>query len=59
MKTIEKAKIIRLENPAGTRRYNVQILRSIDGGKTFFYTGGGTYCSTFAEAMHFKNLIEA
>lgn len=39
MKTIEQSKIKKLSFPVSGYNYNVQILRSVDGGETFAYCG--------------------
>ena len=50
MKTIEKANIIKLNFPIDGYYYNVQILRSVDDGKSYWYCGCGKYCKTLDEA---------
>lgn len=36
-----------------TREFNVSIVRSVDGGKTFWYCGCGKFCRTEAEAKDY------
>lgn len=38
--------------PKYGHRYNVREKISIDGGKTYYYTGTGYYCKTLQEAIH-------
>ena len=51
--TISKAIVVKLKFPIGEMHYNVQIIRSVDGGYNFFYCGCGTYCKTKQEALLF------
>lgn len=41
----------------GIYKYNAQVVRSVDGGKTY-YCGNGQYCKTLKEARLFKRNIE-
>lgn len=37
-------------------QYNVRLVRSVDGGKTFWYCGFGCFCKTKEEAeSYIKN----
>ena len=42
----------------GIYKYDAQIIRSVDGGKTFWHTGDGRYCKSYNEARYFKSKIE-
>ena len=53
---VQKAKIIKTQNK--DYPYNVQILNSIDGGKTFYYTGEGKFLETKEDARHFIENFE-
>lgn len=59
MKVIEKVEIETLSFPVDGYHYNAKVLRSIDGGETFWYCGFGKYFKTFQEAQQFKNEQEA
>lgn len=51
---ISKAYIKKLDFPVDRiLSYNVQIVRSVDGGKNFWYCGCGTFCRTEEEARDF------
>ena len=56
MKTIEKVKIKKLSLPVSGYNYNVQILRSVDGGETFAYCGSGRYFKTKEDAKAYSKL---
>lgn len=53
---IQKAKIIKTQNK--DYPYNVQILNSIDGGKTFYYTGEGKFLETKEDVRYFIESFE-
>lgn len=57
MKTIEKAEIKKLSFPVSGYNYDVQILRSADGGETFVYCGSGKYFKTYEEAEAYSKLF--
>lgn len=59
MKVIEKVEIEALSFPVDGYHYNCKILRSVDGGETFWYCGSGKYFKTFQEAEQFKSEQEA
>ena len=59
MKVIEKVEIETLSFPVDGYNYNAKILRSVDGGNTFWYCGSGKYFKTFQEAEQFKSEYEA
>lgn len=59
MKVIEKVEIEALAFPVDGYHFNAKILRSVDGGNTFWYCGGGRYFKTFQEAQQFKDEQEA
>ena len=48
---VQKAKIIKTQNK--DYPYNVQILNSIDDGKTFYYSGDGKFFETKEEVRQF------
>ena len=50
---LEKKKIEKLSFPVDGYNYNVQIVRSVDGGKTWWYTGFGKYFRTLEEAQEY------
>ena len=58
METIERVEIKEMSFPVYGYNYNAMILRSVDGGKTFWYCGCGKYFRTFKEAETYKNEIE-
>ena len=53
---VQKAKIIKTQNK--DYPYNVQILNSIDDGKTFHYTGEGEFLKDKEEVRHFIEKFE-
>lgn len=59
MKVIEKVEIEALGFPVDGYHYNCKILRSVDGGETFWCCGSGKYFKTFQEAQKFKSEYEA
>lgn len=54
---IQKARIIKTQNK--DYPYNVQILNSIDEGKTFYYTGEGKFLETKEDVRHFIESFES
>ena len=42
----------------GVYKYDAQVLRSIDGGRTFYHCGEGRYCKSYKEARTFKLKVE-
>ena len=58
MKTIEKAEIKKLSFPVNGYNYNVQVLRSVDGGETFVYCGSGKYFKTYEKAEAYSKLFK-
>lgn len=50
VKTLSKVYISELAYPVDGYTYNVQITRSVDGGKTYWYCGCGKYCKSLEEA---------
>lgn len=54
---IKKAKIIRLASPIQGYRYSVQLLTSVDGGKTFYYCGNGRYFRELRQAVQYKREV--
>lgn len=42
----------------GVYKYDAQIVKSTDGGKTFWHCGHGRYCKSYKEAKLFKSKIE-
>lgn len=59
MGVIEKVTISKLSFPLdGVYRYDAQVWRSIDGGKTFYHCGDGRYCKTRKEAKEYARKIE-
>lgn len=56
---IETVKIKKLNYPIdNTYKYDAQLYRSVDGGRTFYHCGEGRYCKTFAEAKEYKAKID-
>ena len=53
MKTICKPKIKANKERGGVYRFDVQLWRSYDGGKTFVYAGTGKYCKTDEELRQY------
>lgn len=53
MEAMCKANIIKLEEPVYGNWYDVQIVTSIDGGKTYWYCGGGRFCETLEDAEQY------
>ena len=43
---------------AGVYKYDAQVVRSIDGGKTYYHCGEGRYCKSYKEAKDYKSKIE-
>ena len=53
---LECGKIEKLNFPVdGDRIYDAKILRSVDGGKTWWYAGTGKFCKTEKEAQEYIN----
>ena len=40
-------------------RYNVQVHKSYDGGKTWWYAGHGRFCRTLAEAHRYARKMQS
>ena len=40
-------------------RYNVQVHKSYDGGKTWWYAGHGRFCRTLAEAHRYARQVQS
>lgn len=57
MKIMRKAVIKKQSFPIDGYEYDVQIWRSIDGGKTYCYCGCGRFCRTEAEAQAYAASI--
>lgn len=47
---INAHRISEVENPLHGFNYNIQILTSVDNGKTWFYSGVGQYVKTLKDA---------
>ncbi|MCD8052242.1 MAG: hypothetical protein LUE89_11300 [Clostridiales bacterium] len=46
MKTLTKFCVSKLSLPVdGNRWFNVQVFRSVDGGRTWWYCGTGRHCT--------------
>lgn len=56
-KIIQKAKIIKTQNK--DYPYNIQILNSIDEGKTFYYAGEGKFLETKEDVRYFIESFES
>lgn len=54
MDAMHKVRIKKLRLPVDDYRYTVDVLTSIDGGKTYWYAGNGRYCKTKKEAEDYK-----
>lgn len=56
-KTVENIPVMRkfdikeLHFPVDGYLYDVQVLVSVDGGKSYYYCGNGKFCKTLAEAQ--------
>ena len=58
MQVLERVRIEKLSFPVQGYRYNAQIWRSIDGGKTFCYCAYGKYFRDLWQAIQYKKAIE-
>lgn len=38
--------------------YNVQVWKSLDGGKNFYYTRRGRFCRSMQEVAHYKDIVK-
>lgn len=54
MNVIKKVHIAKLNFPVEGYRWNVVILTSTDGGRTFWYAGNGKYAKSFPAAIREK-----
>lgn len=52
---LEKRELKKLDFPVCGYGYNVQIVRSVDGGASWFYCGNGKYFKTEDEAKAFAS----
>ena len=56
-------KIVRIIDQTGEHQpeinYNVQVLTSIDGGKSYHYSGEGRFCQTLEQAAEWKQRLES
>lgn len=55
---IKTVLIKRFYYPVNGYKYNAEIFTSLDGGKTFWYTGNGKFFRTRKEAVAYKKKIE-
>lgn len=55
---IRKAKVETLEIPYQGYRYNVQEWNSVDGGRTYFYSGIGKYFRLKSEAVKYASSFD-
>lgn len=53
LNVLERKKIKELSFPIEGYNYNVQIIRSVDGGHSWWYTGDGKYFKTLEDAQEF------
>lgn len=53
-----KYKVVRLHFPVDGYRYNVQILTSIDNGRTYYYCGQGRYCKTIHDCLEYIRQVK-
>lgn len=58
MEMIVKCTIEKMAFPVDGYAYNVQELRSVDGGETFWYCGHGRYCRTLHEAEQYAESVD-
>ena len=52
---LRRCRIRKLFFPVDCYKFDVQILTSIDGGKTWYYGGAGGYARTIKDALQFVN----
>lgn len=57
-KVITRVNIHKNYYPIDGYKYDAQIVRSVDGGRTFYHCGEGRYCKTYKEARQYKSKIE-
>ena len=50
---ITRAIIEKLHLPVSGMQYDVRLVRSVDGGETFWYCGFGRFCKTKEEAADY------
>ena len=56
---IKYVKIVKYAFPVDGYRFDVQIWRSLDGGKTYWHCGCGKMFRELWQALQYKRAIEA
>ena len=59
MNTMYKFNIETLSFPIEGNKYNLQVLTSTDGGRTFYYCGIGRFCKDMDEVNAMKDATSA
>ena len=52
---MNRYRVEKVDPPVNGYHYHIQILTSIDGGKTFYYSGIGVYAETMEDAQEVIN----
>lgn len=55
---MNKIEIRKLDFPVDGYRYNVRVLTSTDGGKSWWYCGNGKYAKTWQDALDVRRSLK-